>query len=138
MHRDRRALLLGLAAVLLWSTVATAFKVALRYLDVFQLVFYASVTSALALLVAVAARGQIAELGSEFRRSPRYYLAMAALNPCLYYVVLLFAYAAARRDPVFMLGQGPNAFIYLRNIMIVKAEKRRLASAQDAAPSSNT
>ena len=92
MHRDRRALLLGLAAVLLWSTVATAFKVALRYLDVFQLVFYASVTSALALLVAVAARGQVAELGVELKRSPGYYLAMAALNPCLYYVVLLFAY----------------------------------------------
>ncbi len=92
MHPDRRALLLGLGAVLLWSTVATAFKLALRYIDVFQLVFFASVASAAALLAAVSWRGQLAAVGTEFRRAPAYYLAMAALNPCLYYVVLLSAY----------------------------------------------
>ncbi len=92
MHRDRRALLLGLCAVFLWSTVATAFKVALRYFDVFQLVFFASVASGAALLIAVALRGQLGELAAELKRSPGYYLAMAALNPCLYYVVLLTAY----------------------------------------------
>ena len=65
MHPDRRALLLGLAAVFFWSTVATAFKVALRYLDVFQLVFYASLFSAATLLTAVALRGQLHKLSAE-------------------------------------------------------------------------
>lgn len=37
-NRDRQALLYGLGAVLAWSTVATAFKLALRELDVLQLV----------------------------------------------------------------------------------------------------
>jgi drug/metabolite transporter (DMT)-like permease len=92
VHADRRALLLGLSAVLLWSTVATAFKVALRYFDVFQLVFFASIVSSVALLVAVTLQRQLPVLGAELRRAPRYYLAMAALNPCLYYVVLLSAY----------------------------------------------
>ncbi len=92
MHPDRRALLLGLAAVFFWSTVATAFKVALRYLDVFQLVFFASLFSAAALLAAVAWRGQLHKLAEELRTYPGYYLGMAALNPCIYYVVLLHAY----------------------------------------------
>jgi drug/metabolite transporter (DMT)-like permease len=47
---DRQALLYGLCAVLLWSTVATAFKLALRELDVLQLVAYSVSCSALALL----------------------------------------------------------------------------------------
>ncbi len=41
MSADKRALLPGLSAVLLWSTVATALKLALREMDVFQLLFYA-------------------------------------------------------------------------------------------------
>ena len=45
-ERDRRALACGLGAVLLWSTVATAFKLALRELDVWQLLAYASAFSA--------------------------------------------------------------------------------------------
>jgi len=92
VHPDRRALLLGPAAVFFWSTVATAFKVALRYLDVFQLLFFASLFSATVLLSAVSLRGQLGKLGGELRSYPSYYLGMAALNPCLYYVVLLSAY----------------------------------------------
>lgn len=49
MERDRKALLFGLGAVLLWSTVATAFKLALRQLDVLQLLAWAATFSALAL-----------------------------------------------------------------------------------------
>ncbi len=50
VSNDRRALLYALSAVVFWSTVATAFKIALRYLDVFQLLLVASTTSAVLLL----------------------------------------------------------------------------------------
>ncbi len=47
--------------------------------------------------------------------------------------VLLLAYAAATRDPVFVLGPLVNLFIYVRNIMLMRAERR--AGAQgDRAP----
>ena len=67
MDRDRRALLLGLSAVFFWSTVATAFKLALRYLDVFQLLFLASLTSAILLTAVLAWRGQLSLLVDYFR-----------------------------------------------------------------------
>ena len=92
MHADRRALILGLAAVFLWSTVATAFKIALRYVDVYQLLLYASLSSACVLLLVVSYRRQLPLLFSYLRRRPGYYLGMAALNPCLYYLVLFNAY----------------------------------------------
>jgi drug/metabolite transporter (DMT)-like permease len=90
--RDRKALLLGLTAVLLWSTVATAFKLALRELDVFQLVAYAVLISAVALLVLVVIQGKLALLKDYARNHLSFYLALALLNPLLYYLVLLRAY----------------------------------------------
>jgi drug/metabolite transporter (DMT)-like permease len=90
--RDRQALLLGLTAVLLWSTVATAFKLALQELDVFQLVAYAVLVSAIALLLLVVLQGKLALLARYSREHLPFYLALALLNPLMYYLVLLRAY----------------------------------------------
>lgn len=45
MDNDRRATLLALSAVLLWSTVVTAFKLGLAVLTPVQLVLMGAVTS---------------------------------------------------------------------------------------------
>ena len=45
MKKNTQAILLALAAVLSWSTVATAFKVALTYLTHFEMLLIASITS---------------------------------------------------------------------------------------------
>ncbi len=89
---DRKALLFGLAAVLLWSTVATAFKLALRELTVIQLLAYASTCSALALLLIVLYRGKGRLLIVYLRQTPGYFCLMALLNPLAYYLILLRAY----------------------------------------------
>ncbi len=34
--------------------------------------------------------------------------------------LVLTIYAIYRRDPVFILGQAPSVFIYIRNIMLMK------------------
>jgi len=38
---------------------------------------------------------------------------------------LLLSFAVYRRDPVFMLGYGGGAFIYLRNLQLRRREARR-------------
>ncbi len=45
--------------------------------------------------------------------------------------LLLFAYALAKRDPVFILGQGFGVFVYARNLYFVYRERRatRLSAA---------
>jgi lipid-A-disaccharide synthase-like uncharacterized protein len=40
---------------------------------------------------------------------------------------LLFTYATYRRDPVFMVGQGFGAVVYIRNLMLIY---RKRASEQ--------
>lgn len=89
---QHKAYLFALSAVLLWSTVATAFKISLRYLDVFQLLLVASVTATLCLFVIVLATGRMPLL---FRTGRRDYLRLACLgilNPFCYYLVLFRAY----------------------------------------------
>jgi drug/metabolite transporter (DMT)-like permease len=93
MTRQRRAYLYALSAVLIWSTVASAFKISLRYLDPFQLLLYAGSVSTLLLAVILAVQGN---LGLILRCSPRQYgmsLLLGLLNPFLYYLVLFKAYA---------------------------------------------
>lgn len=92
LENDRRALLLGLAAVLLWSTVATAFKLALVWLSVPQLVAVACWTSLLALLAAVHWQRRWAALADTLCDRPWNLAGMGLLNPLAYYSILLAAY----------------------------------------------
>ncbi|HJP52969.1 MAG: DMT family transporter [Pseudomonadales bacterium] len=92
MSDSNKAYLYALTTVLFWSTVATAFKVALSYLDIFQLVFYASLTSAFILVVPVIARGQIKALWITLRTHWKISLIASCLNPLIYYIVLFAAY----------------------------------------------
>ncbi len=83
---------LGLCSVALWSTAATAFKIALRYLDPYQLLLLATAVSALVLLAWVMWSGQLGLLRRCFFAAPRFYLLAAVLNPCIYYLILFQAY----------------------------------------------
>lgn len=38
--------------------------------------------------------------------------------------IILLAYAIYRKDPVFILGQLTGVFIYLRNLWLIRGEKR--------------
>jgi drug/metabolite transporter (DMT)-like permease len=92
MSDQSKAYLYGIATVLLWSTVASAFKLSLRYLDYTQLLLYASIVSLFVLMVILVIQGKIKLL---FSYSPKQYLRsslLGFLNPFLYYIVLLKAY----------------------------------------------
>ncbi len=89
---DRRAVIYGLAAVLTWSTVATAFKLALRHLDPLQLLLVANAVSILALAVVMPARGSWRSLRTATPRRLLSAAGLGLLNPFVYYVILFQAY----------------------------------------------
>ena len=90
--RQHRAYLFALSAVLLWSTVATAFKISLRYLDVYQLLLVASVTATLCLLLVVLVSGRLRFLANLGQRDYFRLACLGILNPFCYYLVLFRAY----------------------------------------------
>jgi drug/metabolite transporter (DMT)-like permease len=88
----RRAYLYGLFSVGLWSTVATAFKLTLKYAEPLQLLMYAALTSAAALGFHLVVTGKIAKTLRYPRRLYALSLMQGILNPFLYYSVLFKAY----------------------------------------------
>ncbi|ERS87698.1 MULTISPECIES: DMT family transporter [unclassified Halomonas] len=89
MTRDGQAMLFGLGAVALWSTVATAFKVALGHMSPLALMWLASLVSWALIGVLVARQGL---LGQALRRGWRTAAWAGLMNPVAYYLVLFGAY----------------------------------------------
>lgn len=92
-RRQKQAYVYGLATVLIWSTVASAFKLALRSLAPLQLLLVADAVSVVTLLCILAAQGRLGLLKTLTRRELARNCALGALNPFLYYVILFQAYA---------------------------------------------
>jgi len=89
---ERRALGFGLSAVLLWSTVATAFKLTLAEFTPIQMLTMASIVSAIALTAICAVQGKLSSLASTFLSNPWYYFLLGLINPLAYYIILFKAY----------------------------------------------
>lgn len=92
MTNQKQAMLYGLATVLLWSTVATAFKLSLRELSPMQMLAIACSASVvvMALILLLQRRWHLV-----FELSRQQYLqsiGMGLINPCLYYFVLFGAF----------------------------------------------
>jgi drug/metabolite transporter (DMT)-like permease len=87
-----KAYFFAISAVLLWSTVASAFKLSLAYFDALNLLLYASSFS---LCVFFCAMGYQHKFYILFLYSKKTYFKLALLgliNPFIYYLVLFHAY----------------------------------------------
>ena len=93
MYKQRQAYIYAIIAVLFWATVATAFKISLRYLDYIELLFYASISSIVALFVILLIQKKLKLLATSAKRDYVRSALLGFLNPFLYYVVLFKAYS---------------------------------------------
>ncbi|MFT2110232.1 DMT family transporter [Marinomonas sp. 2405UD68-3] len=92
MVNQSKAMLLGLIAVLLWSTVAAAFSISLSQQSPAQLLLIASISSLLFLIVLIMYNKQWGELAHYASTTWKTSLFFGAINPFIYYLVLLEAY----------------------------------------------
>lgn len=89
MNQDRQAILYGLGAVGLWSTVATAFKVGLGWMSPLELMWLAALVSWLLMGGLVLKQGTMTQaLSSGWKTA----LWAGVMNPVAYYLVLFAAY----------------------------------------------
>ena len=89
---QKKALLYGLIAVFLWSTVASAFKLSLRYLDTIQLLLYASFFSLILLSLVIIYQKKITLIFSYSFKEYLFLGILGVINPFFYYLVLFKAY----------------------------------------------
>jgi drug/metabolite transporter (DMT)-like permease len=91
-NTDRRAVKMGLGAVMLWSTVATAFSLSLEYLTPLQLVALAAGVSWSFFAVRLFSPERWHALQATSSKERIIGLFIGWLNPGLYYLVLFAAY----------------------------------------------
>lgn len=92
MKNEARACGFALGAVLLWSTVATAFKLSLAHMQPVQLLAYASLVSMLTLGVVLGVRGQFRAVFHGCARDYGRSVLLGLVNPFLYYMLLFEAF----------------------------------------------
>ncbi len=92
MSTQARAYIYAGLAIFLWSTVASAFKLSLRWLDPLQLLLFANVVSVMVLFTVLACQRRLHHLKAYGRADYLRLAGLGVLNPFLYYVVLFQAY----------------------------------------------
>lgn len=93
MNTQTLAYLYAALTILFWSTVASAFKISLFYLNFVELLFYSSLVSVAALASILIANGKLGEIKTwSFKDYLRSAL-MGFLNPFFYYLILFKAYS---------------------------------------------
>lgn len=93
MKNDSKAVLYACLAVLSWSTVATAFKIALRSLTYFELVLVACLTSLVIFSILLTVQRKWRLVFGLSRKQWGYFAGLGLLNPVGYYLVLFSAYS---------------------------------------------
>jgi drug/metabolite transporter (DMT)-like permease len=122
---SNQAYLYAIGAVLLWSTVATAFKLALSHFTPLQLVFVAVVTSIIALMLMLAIMGKFLLIKQQFVARPWFYLQTGLLNPFLYYLVLFKAYALLPAQQALSLNYTWAILLPLLSVPLLKQQLRK-------------
>ena len=89
---NTKAIFYGLGAVLLWSTVATAFSLSLKHFSPTQLLLVANLVSLVFLICLIVLKGETKQLIQLAKQSWKSSLFFGAINPFLYYLILLQAY----------------------------------------------
>ena len=93
MEKQKKAYLFAAMVVLLWATAASAFKISLRHIDVFSLLFYASIVSTTVFFVHLLLSKKLSLLRTLSRSDYLRSALLGFLNPFLYYTVLFKAYS---------------------------------------------
>jgi len=120
MDRQKKAYLYAILTVLLWSTVASAFKITLRHLNFIQLLFYASCVSMAALFLILFCQGKIRELSTFSKREYLYSALLGFLNPFFYYTILFKAYSLLPAQEAQPLNWTWPIMLVLLSIVILK------------------
>ncbi len=92
MEKQKKAYLYALTSVLLWSTVASAFKITLRWVSPVELLFYAACFSCGVLFFALVVLRKVHLVITTDLSVWKSSLIFGLLNPFLYYLILIKAY----------------------------------------------
>jgi len=127
VEKQKKAYILGIAAVLIWSTVASAFKVTLGYMDPWTMVVLASIVSTATLFLILIIQGKFPMLLSLGRKRTLKAMIGGALNPFLYYIVLFWTYDLLKAQEAQPLNYTWPIILTILSMIFLKQRIRKLS-----------
>ena len=106
--------------IFFWSTVATAFKLALNHLEPIQLVFYSTLFSVIVLFLITFFQGKLVLIKSFSKRALIHCAFLGLLNPCLYYIILFKGYDILPAQEAMVINFSWPIMIVILSIPILK------------------
>jgi drug/metabolite transporter (DMT)-like permease len=120
MDKQNKAYIFAISAVILWSTVATAFKIALVKLDFIQLLLISSAVASIVLFVILALESKLKLAFSISKKELLQSAIRGALNPFLYYLILFKAYAILPAQEAMTLNYTWPIMLVLLSVPLLK------------------
>lgn len=120
MNNQKKAYFYSIAAILLWSTIASAFKLTLRYLDFLQLILYATAVAIVILFSILLLQNKVTQIKQLSLKDYINSAFLGFLNPFLYYTVLLKAYTLLPAQEAGTLNYTWPVMLVLLSIPLLK------------------
>jgi len=124
MDRQNLAYSYAIVVVLIWSTVASVFKITLQYMNFLHMTFFASVISMLCFFVMLLIQNKFSHLKEFSVKDYLHSMLLGFLNPCLYYLVLFRAYSLLPAQIAQPLNYTWPIMLVLLAIPLLKQEIR--------------
>jgi drug/metabolite transporter (DMT)-like permease len=120
MKTDKKSILLALLAVLFWSTIGSAFKLTLDFLNYTQILLFASFVAVVFLGSMLLINGRWAGLKQLTLKEVGLSAVMGLLNPFAYYLILLKAYSLLQAQEAVALNYIWPMILVLLSIPVLK------------------
>lgn len=120
MTNQNRSYLFAISAILLWSTVGTAFKITLRHLNYAQLLFFSSLVSVIILGIFISVNGQFRLIRQTSKKQLGYSALLGFLNPFAYYLILFKAYSLLKAQEAVALNYIWPMMLVLLSVPVLK------------------
>jgi drug/metabolite transporter (DMT)-like permease len=122
MKVNTQSYIYALFAVLLWSTVATAFKIALNEINVVQLLTFSTGLSTLVLTIIMVLSKRFVLLKSIPKRSFFNLVGKGIINPFAYYLILFKAYSWLPANEAMILNYTWPIVLVVFTVLILKQQ----------------
>ncbi len=120
VKNQRLAYILALIAILFWSTIGSAFKLALDHITFMEVLLYASFIAIIALSVILFIQGKVTLLLKTSMKDIARSALFGFLNPFLYYMVLVKAYDILQAQEAVALNYTWPIALVLLSIPLLK------------------
>jgi drug/metabolite transporter (DMT)-like permease len=120
MTRQNKAYVYAGTAVLLWSTVGSAFKLTLSVISPIQMLLYACFVSILVLFIILIVSKKLPVLLSSNPKDILYSALNALLNPFLFYIVLFNSYDLLLTQEAMVINFSWPVTLTLLSILLLK------------------